>query len=92
MKEIINDGYIWTQIYHRESGKFFEVTTIDRNSSSPLDHVYSETLIWENDPVHDMKRTLLGQDEDLRGHVDTHLKWCKKLVEKGEKAFEEEES
>ena len=93
MNEIVNEGYIWTLIFHRESGKYFEVTTIDRDSSSPYipGHIYSETLIWECDPETKKKDHILWQDEDSRGHVDAHLKWCKKLVEKGEKAFEEEE-
>ena len=89
-----NEGYIWTTLHHRESGQYFEVTTMDRISSSPYtpEHIYSETFVWEHDSKTGKKGRILAQYEDRKGSAKIHVAICEKLLRMGLKALDEEES
>lgn len=89
----VSEGYLWTRVFHKDSGVSFWVTTINRNSScrETPDHIYSESFVWDCDEKGLRGRKILFEDSDSRNSPRTHFKLVKKLLEGGLDALEEEE-
>ena len=89
----VSEGYLWTRVFHKESGDSFWVTTINRNNScrETPDQIYSESFVWDCDEKGLRGNRILFEDSDLRNGSRTHFRIVQKLLEGGLKALEEDE-
>jgi len=60
--------------YTHHDGNWFHVSTINRNSSSPLapDMVYAETIVWECDENTGTRGNMVWQGSCAHGSLVTH--------------------
>jgi len=72
------------QTYVRHNDQWFFVSTINRESSVPMEpgHIYAETLAWsiENDNT---RRDLVIQESDVANSIDTHIFVIEQLTKYG---------
>jgi len=60
------------QSYVHHDGKRFFVSTIDRESSSPLGGRYAETIVWRWDKDEEHRGEMLSMHDDMQGSIRTH--------------------
>ena len=60
------------QSYVSHDGKRFFISTIDRESSSPLGGRYAETMVWRWDKGDEQRGEMLSMHDDMRGSIRTH--------------------
>ena len=73
------------QTYVRHNDQWFFVSTINRESSIPMDPApwFAETLVWKIDK-NNHREKLIAQGGDIEGFIDTHLSYVKQLRLHGE--------
>jgi hypothetical protein len=59
--------------YVRHGDKWFFVSTIERDSSSPLGSRYNETMVWEYNFDTKERGEILFQDGEPAGSIRNHL-------------------
>lgn len=79
MSDKVIQSYVW------HDGNCFFVSTINRESSSPLayGHKYAETMVWEYNYQTSVRGELIGQSEDYANSTREHIKACLQLSETG---------
>lgn len=79
------------QTYVQHQGRWFFVSTINRESSAALadGHIYAETLIWDWNPETKDRGRIVWQDEDIRGSIRIHQNLVKRLHEHGVAGLED---
>lgn len=67
--------------YVYSNGKCYFVSTINRQSSSPLapEYIYAETMAWEYYPDRNERGKLVFQGGDGKGQIDEHIRICKSI-------------
>lgn len=72
-----------TYVWH--NGIRYYVSTIDRESSSPLapDHVYAETMAWEIDRKTGTLVRIIAQDSGPQGSIRAHLAMVERVARFG---------
>lgn len=71
---------IFARVYPVDSDKCFCVSTIIRQSSSPVmsDFYHNETFVWEENEKKGLVNIVLQQD-DSKNSIATHNKICEEL-------------
>ncbi len=69
--------YVWFE------SKCFFVSTIERESSSPLGSRYNETMVWEYDWSKGERGNILFQDGDSIRSIRLHQKVVERLYQTG---------
>jgi len=78
----LDNKAIQTYVYYR--GMAFFVSTIERDSSAISESMrYNETIVWIWDQITKERKDLIGQYSDMAGSIDTHIRVCRLLHEKG---------
>ncbi len=79
----MNEKLIQTYVRHKD--QWFFVSTINRESSIPMDPApwFAETLVWKIDE-NNHREKLIAQGEDMTGFIDTHLAYVRHLRMNGE--------
>lgn len=70
-----------TYVFHGD--RTFNVSTIDRDSSSMAGGRYAETMVWECDSRTKDRLGMVGQFECGRGSLREHFAVCARLLETG---------
>lgn len=77
------------QAYVRHGDRWFMVSTINRDSSSPLGGRYAETLVWEWNWGKKERGDLIGQDESSENSRRAHDSMVKRLRETGSPEYQD---
>jgi hypothetical protein len=75
----MSEAVIGSYVHHE--GKCWNVSTINRECSSPYaaGAMYYETLVWEFDPSTKKRSRIVHQDEGFNAHFDI----CKRIILSG---------
>lgn len=87
----MSDKLIQSYVWHGD--KAFFVSTINRVTSAALAQgmIYAETMVWEWDAKTRERGKRIGQDEDTRDSIHTHIAVCERLQKTGKCEIEDEE-
>ena len=75
------DKLIETYVYRDDLG--WNVSTINRDSSSMFRGQYAETIVWEFSKTTRKRGEIVYMDADLTDSIDTHIRICQLLYTKG---------
>lgn len=84
----MNETLIQSYVFHGD--KAFFVSTINRESSSPLGGPYAETLVWEWDQKERKRGDLIGQTDGRVNTLFAHQDMCRTLFEGGHPTTEQQ--
>jgi len=76
-------GMIGSYVCHMDSGKWFNVSTIERSDSTMYAMRFSETIVWEWDGQKKERGEMIYQDGGARNSLDTHFNVCRALFGTG---------
>jgi hypothetical protein len=72
-----------SHVWHKE--KEFFVSTINRESSAALAYgaTYSETIVWEWNPVKNERGAMIGRDEHCADSLFAHQRMVQRIFDTG---------
>lgn len=81
--KITNRALCQSYVFCEAVGKTFFVSTINRRASCGYGDWYSETMVWEWDPVLKVRGVGVGQKEGIVNNVYVHSVVVQRLFETG---------
>jgi len=78
-----SEGMIGSYVCHMESGKWFNVSTIERSDSTMYAMRFSETIVWEWDAEKKERGEMIYQYGGSRRCLNVHFNTCRSLFDTG---------